>query len=174
MTNVPIAIDQIKDPWEKNVPGFGVGRDPARAPMPWDGSPHGGFTTGAPWLPLSADTASINVATQREEPASILNLYRRLLALRRAEPALSLGAYQSGPRTDEVLLYSREWGARRLVVALNFSADNQRITIPTMSSPGSLLLSTHPDREEEAVGTELRLRGHEGIILSYDRKAGSV
>jgi alpha-glucosidase len=169
MTNVPIAFDQIKDPWEKNVPGFGVGRDPARTPMPWDGSPHGGFTTGASWLPLSPDVASVNVATQREEPASILNLYRRLLALRRAEPALTRGTYRAGPRTDEVLLYSREWGARQLAVALNFSADNQRLTIPTLNGPGRLLLSTHLDREGEVVGTELRLRGHEGIILAHER-----
>lgn len=167
MANVPISFEQVKDPWEKNVPGFDVGRDPARTPMPWDDSFQAGFTTADPWLPLSPDAASINVAAQRQNPASIVNLYRRLLTLRRAEASLLLGAYRPGMRTDQVLLYSREWGARHLVVVLNFSDDNQRITVPPMAGPGHILLSTHLDREGETVQTELNLRGHEGIILSY-------
>lgn len=171
MTNVPIPFDQVQDPWEKNVPGFGVGRDPARTPMPWNGSPHAGFTTAVPWLPLSPDAASINVATQRGNPASILNFYRRLLLLRRSEPALTLGAYRPGPGTNQVMLYVREWEMRRLVVVLNFSSDSQTVT--TMKAYGHILLSTHLDREGEPLGTELSLRGHEGIIASYDRKAGS-
>ena len=39
MCNVPIAPDQVQDPFEKNEPGLGLGRDPERTPMPWDGSP---------------------------------------------------------------------------------------------------------------------------------------
>ena len=171
MTNVPIPFDQVQDAWEKNVPGFGVGRDPARTPMPWNGSPHAGFTTAVPWLPLSPDAASINVATQRGNPASILNFYRRLLLLRRSEPALTLGAYRPGPGTNQVMLYVREWEMRRLVVVLNFSSDSQTVT--TMKAHGHILLSTHLDREGEPLGTELSLRDHEGIIASYDRNPGS-
>src|SRR6202011_6007419 len=51
MTDVPIPQDQVRDPWEKNVPGLGLGRDPVRTPMLWSGELHGGFTTGKPWLP---------------------------------------------------------------------------------------------------------------------------
>ena len=59
--------------------------------MPWDGSENAGFTTAKPWLPLNADWPTRNVARMAEEPQSILTLYRRLLALRRAHPALSIG-----------------------------------------------------------------------------------
>jgi alpha-glucosidase len=81
-----------------------AGRDPHRSPMQWDASPSGGFTTGTPWLPL-ADPAARNVAAQRDDPGSLLALYRELLAVRReirgrpsmfeAEPGVL--AFERGP-----------------------------------------------------------------------------
>ena len=59
-----------------------AGRDGARHPMQWDGSPGGGFTTGTPWLPV-VDSGERNVADQRGDPDSLLSLYRRLIAARR-------------------------------------------------------------------------------------------
>jgi alpha-glucosidase len=174
MANVPIAFDQVVDPWEKNVPGFGVGRDPARTPMPWDGSIQGGFTSGPPWLPLSPDAASINVATQQRHPSSILNLYRRLLDLRRAEPALTLGLYEAGRTTEEVMWYVRQWGASRLLIALNFSPETRMIRMQTEETGGMILLSTHLDREKEPLQTLLTLRGNEGIIAMYGPRTGRV
>jgi alpha-glucosidase len=174
MANVPIAFDQVVDPWEKNVPGFGVGRDPARTPMPWDGSIQGGFTSGSPWLPLSPDAASINVATQQRHPSSILNLYRRLLDLRRAEPALTLGLYEAGRTTEEVMWYVRQWRASRLLIALNFSPETRMIRMPPDEAGGMILLSTHLDREKEPLQTLLTLRGNEGIIAMYGPRTGRV
>ena len=55
MQDVAIPPDQVHDPFELNVPGFGLGRDPVRTPMPWTSGRHGGFTEGHPWLPLDAD-----------------------------------------------------------------------------------------------------------------------
>jgi alpha-glucosidase len=59
-----------------------AGRDAHRHPMQWDASPNGGFTAGEPWLPL-VDPAARNVAAQRDDPDSLLALYRDLLAWRR-------------------------------------------------------------------------------------------
>jgi glycosidase len=59
-----------------------AGRDRFRHPMQWDGSPTGGFSTGAPWLP-AVDPTEHNVADQREDPDSMLSLVRRVIALRR-------------------------------------------------------------------------------------------
>src|SRR5690349_22151776 len=62
MENVTIPPDRVQDPFEKNVPGLGLGRDPERTPMRWSAEPGAGFTTGAPWLPLGDDLATSNVA----------------------------------------------------------------------------------------------------------------
>ena len=59
-----------------------AGRDRHRHPMPWDGTPRGGFTGGEPWLPV-VDPGACNVADQRDDPGSLLSLWRRLIALRR-------------------------------------------------------------------------------------------
>src|SRR5262249_22350102 len=103
MTDVPIPPDRVQDPFEKNVPGQGLGRDPERTPMPWEPGPGAGFTTGHPWLPLGADADAKNVACLREDPGSILFLYRRLLALRRTTPALVEGSWAAVPSPDGVL-----------------------------------------------------------------------
>ena len=57
MTDVPIPVDEVQDPFEKNEPGMGLGRDPQRTPMQWSAAAHAGFTTGAPWLRLADDWA---------------------------------------------------------------------------------------------------------------------
>ena len=95
MKSVPIALEQLQEPAEKNEPGLGLGRDPERTPMPWDGSLLGGFTSGEPWLPLGPDHASINVMAMSESRGSILNLYRRLIELRRNNPVLTHGAIEA-------------------------------------------------------------------------------
>src|SRR5919198_758685 len=92
MPDAVIPPRLVQDPWEKNVPGLGLGRDPERTPMQWDSSPNAGFTTGTPWLPIAADYQTVNVAVERDDPASMLTLYRRLIALRRATPALAVGS----------------------------------------------------------------------------------
>ena len=90
MCDVPIAPDQVQDPFEKNVPGMGLGRDPERTPMQWSAAPNAGFTLpqNKPWLPIAADVATVNVEAEQADPKSMLTLYRRLIALRRAERLL--------------------------------------------------------------------------------------
>ena len=67
------------------------GRDGCRAPIPWTGAPDHGWGVTDAWLPWPPDAGARNVEAQRADPASILHLYRRLLAARRASPALPLG-----------------------------------------------------------------------------------
>ena len=93
MHDVTIPIDRVRDPFEKNVPGLGLGRDPVRTPMQWSGGTSADFTTGEPWLPIAADYQDFNVSAERDDPTSMLALYRSLIELRRSEPALSVGEY---------------------------------------------------------------------------------
>src|SRR5262249_30141382 len=121
MEDVPIPSQAVHDPWEKNVPGLGLGRDPERTPMQWDAGEKAGFTSGEPWLPLASDHATVNVARQRAEPRSIYALYRALIDLRRREGALSVGVLVRPQAEGSVLSFRRYHKGRWLTVALNFS-----------------------------------------------------
>ena len=162
MTDVTIPLDRVQDPWERNVPGLGLGRDPARTPMPWDARPGAGFTTGEPWLPLGADSAALNVAAQAADASSMLRLYRELIALRRAEPALSVGDYTQVAATEQVLAYERSHAGARLLIALNLSDEAGELA--TVPARGTALLSTRLDRNGEITGSSIDLRPNEGII----------
>jgi alpha-glucosidase len=161
MTDVAIPPERVQDPWEKNVPG--CGRDPVRTPMQWDASPNAGFTTGEPWLPLAPNAELVNVAVQAEDPRSMLSLYHRLLALRRAEPSLAVGSYGRLWTESNVLAYERRQSGRTLTIALNFGSEPERLEL--LSRPGRVLLSTHADRAGETVGSTLPLRPDEGVII---------
>jgi alpha-glucosidase len=163
MADVPIPTQAVRDPWEKNVPGLGLGRDPERTPMQWDASDNAGFTDGEPWLPLSSDHRTVNVAAQSREPRSMLALYRALIALRRAEPALSVGVHVKAQAIGNVLTYRRFHDGRWLTVALNFSDAPQ-----VLENGGAfhVLLSTHLDRESREAGNVVQLRANEGVVLA--------
>ena len=105
LSDVAIPLAMVQDPRELREPGLGLGRDPVRTPMPWDGSKYAGFTGAKPWLPLNADWPTRNVARMAEEPHSILTLYRRLLATRRAHSALSIGDFALLDSEGDVLAY---------------------------------------------------------------------
>jgi alpha-glucosidase len=166
MHDVPIPPHLIQDPFEKNVPGLGLGRDPVRTPMQWNAERHAGFTTGEPWLPVADDFLTVNIATERVDAMSILSLYRRLIELRRAEPALAVGEYASLPADEDLIAYVRKAGERRLVIVLNLGAKPRRFNLTDLESDAMVLLSTHLDRSRERLGDTLELRGDEGVIFA--------
>ena len=124
-----------------------IGRDSFRHPMQWDSSPGAGFTTGDPWLPL-VDQDVRNVADQREDPGSLLSLYRELIALRRDMPV----HFESITDVPGVVAYRR--GDR--LVAINLSAE------PRPVPRGEVLLET----ARGAVAHDGSLAPHAGAVLA--------
>ncbi|MBY0519088.1 MAG: DUF3459 domain-containing protein [Sphingomonas sp.] len=153
---VAIPPDRIRDPQDLRQPGIGIGRDRSRTPMPWDASPHAGFSAVEPWLPLNADWPTRNVAAQSTDPGSMLGLYRSLLALRRSEAALSTGDFSLCDAPDGVLAYERRDGDRRLQVLLNLTDE----AIPVAWN-GVPLLSTLAGTPGPGM-----LRANEGLVLA--------
>jgi alpha-glucosidase len=160
---VEIPPDAVQDPWERNEPGLGLGRDPERTPMQWDGSANAGFTDGRPWLPLDPAYETRNVEAQSKDPASMLTLCRRLLALRKQHQALSLGDYVPVRADANLFAYERVHPGERLLVALNLGPEPLSFALPG-DSAARVLLSTYVDREEE-VGPNVQLRPNEGVVL---------
>jgi alpha-glucosidase len=165
MHDVPIAPELVQDPFEKRVPGMGLGRDPERTPMQWDAGPCAGFTRAQPWLPLADDYTKVNVQAQRDDPKSILTLYRRLIALRRQMPALSVGGYEPVEVGGDLVAYWRQQDGQRYLIVLNFSSQPQTFQPPEGTRAGRIAISTHLDRAGERLGGSVSLRPDEGIVV---------
>lgn len=167
MTDVPVPAEAAQDPWEKNEPGIGVGRDPVRAPMRWSRAQGAGFTTGAPWLPIGP-VPHMNVSDETADPRSMLSLHRQLLMLRRVRPALALGDYEGIEAKGDVLAYRRrhaQGGVQEDVfVALNLGHRPAALDAP--DGARTILLSTHLDRAGDEPAGPLRLRPDEGLVFT--------
>jgi len=157
---VDIPPERVRDPQDLRQPGLGLGRDHARTPFAWDATENAGFSRSEPWLPLHKDWQTRNVAVERDDPRSMLNLYRGLLALRRSRDALSIGDFMSLPSQGSVLLYERHHDGERLLVMLNLSGNASRVELPPDCTVREVLASTIPARPYDG-----SLYANEGLIL---------
>ena len=129
--------------------------------MQWDGSPNAGFSSGVPWLPIAASNG-VNVIDQDSQASSMLTLFRRLLALRRSEPALVEGTIERVVSNGNVLTYERRLDGDRFFMALNMTGADASVEVPR----GTQVLSTTGGREGERIeGRDLLLAGDEGIVM---------
>jgi alpha-glucosidase len=146
------------------------GRDPERAPMPWQrparADPGAGFTTAEPWLPVVAEAEDLCVEAQQHNPASTLAFMRSLVRLRTREPALHSGTQRLAEAAPEVFCFERHLD-RRFLVALNFSSRYVPLSLRDGDGGGAVVeLSTDPGRARGRVGLrDLALGPDEGIIL---------
>jgi alpha-glucosidase len=133
--------------------------------MQWDASANAGFCPEGvePWLPVGDDHESVNVADEADDPRSMLALHSRLIALRRREPALSVGSYAPVFAGGDLLAYEREHEGRRFLVALNLGPESRDLADRDLS--GRISISTDLDREGEEIRGGLRLRPDEGVVV---------
>ncbi len=161
MRDVAISPERVRDTWSTIERGIGIGRDPERTPMQWDGSANAGFSAAEPWLPVDPGYAEQNVDALERQPGSILSLYRRLIALRRRFAALTIGAKRLIPAGPDLVVYERVHDGQRLLVALNLGS--RPAAAPAVA--GTVLLSTHLDRDRERVDGPLSLRADEAVVI---------
>ncbi|MCL2452308.1 MAG: alpha-amylase family glycosyl hydrolase [Alphaproteobacteria bacterium] len=164
IAHVEIEQGRIRDPWAKREPNIGVGRDPSRTPMQWDSTVFAGFSKREPWLPVTPDYETRNVAVMSHDETSILCLVRTLLHYRRNHMSLSRGSWRPLGSDDSIFAYERRHGDDRIIIVLNFTAHPQAWSV-SIPSRLSVAISTHGDRRNELVGSSLRLRANEGLVL---------
>ncbi len=124
------------------------GRDGCRAPLPW--TPDAGHGWGPdPWLPFPPDAGIRSAEVQRDDPASVLHLYRRLLAARHGSPALQLGDVELLPAADGTLVWRREHAGDERIVVVSFSDDVAEITLD-----GDWLVEAASDGDGSEAGAE--------------------
>ncbi len=160
LPDVELTEDQLRDPVGMRYWPAYAGRDPGRTPMQWTTEPGAGFTeSGAqPWLPLG-DAHAHNVADQQADESSVLHLCRDLIALRKQERDLRLGAYRKRASPDGTWVFRRGKG---FVVAINMSDDVAKIT----RLRGTIRLSTGRDRDGQSFSGGLTLEAWEGVVMS--------
>jgi alpha-glucosidase len=162
-----IAPNQVTDPFEKLVGGYGLNRDPQRTPLRWDATPKAGFTTGVPWLPIGDSATERNIDRLKSDKHSLLWLYRRLIELRNKEPALVAGDYVPIRSVHDILTYGRAYKGVNLIVALNLMHQPRRLK---WSGHGTLQLSTYLDRQGETIYGPVVLRPDEGIVIKQTKE----
>lgn len=173
MGDVAIPPEESIDP-----PAARVGKDftwwdrsQSRTPMPWTGGVGAGFTTGHPWLRLGPDSAGRNVAAQIADADSVLACYRRLLHARRTLPSLQDGhLVQVRVADPDVLAFRRRGSGPEVLVVVAFGVDGADVRLPRPSGGDRrtwrAVVGTHRDPSEPtSSGSDLRLRGFEGVVL---------
>jgi alpha-glucosidase len=158
MVDTSIPADRIRDPAELREPGKGQGRDPERTPFPWQPGPGAGFSSGPLWLPFGNDTP---MTTQRDDPASMLNLHRQLLALRRQYSALATGAIEAVQAHGDILSFQRRDGSATLQIVANTGAQACKINLQN----AEVLLSTQSGRQGVRASGDFAVHANEGLII---------
>ena len=180
MTNIRLAsIDQYLDVASKNAyHSFHLrekvemrlrrihvsSRDSARTPVQWNREKNAGFTTGEPWFFVNQDYKRINVEAEEQDPGSILNFYRKCLALRKSSETLIWGKYREHfPMSSRLYMYERSYEGERVLVVCSFSKNEVRIRLPKgYEGPGELMLSNY-----ERAGRDNVLSPYEVRVLRY-------
>ena len=151
--NDPKRREDVKDPIGKLGWPRQKGRDGERTPMQWNGSANAGFSKAMPWLPVDARFGKYNLAAEQKDAGSILNFYRRLLALRHTDAALLDGNY--GPLLENdsnVLGFERTYKGRTVLVLLNMSGAVRVVSLGIRGQP-AVLLASSPASKANGGGT---------------------
>ena len=129
-------------------------RDSARTPMQWDGTEHAGFTTGEPWFYVNPNYNRINVAQQEEDTDSVLNFYRKAIALRKKLSCVRYGNYVEYKKASSKLyVYSRQDSRQRILVVCSFSKKKMRFRAPSCfpTDTAILALCNYPDSDPKVL-----------------------
>lgn len=160
MHDEKIPPEAVRDPFELQTPGLGLGRDPQRTPMQWNRELNAGFTDGEPWLPVPSSAAVHNVEKEYKDTDSFFHFYKSLLRLRHSH-AIRDGSFQpwSGCNSS-MFAFRRASEDEELLVLLNMSDEVKECdNVPL----GTVLLSTHASLERES--HKVRLLPHQGIVI---------
>ena len=135
-------------------------RDSARTPVQWSAEEHAGFSSAKPWFYVNENYVDVNVAAQEADADSVLNFYRKAIALRKSLSCVRNGDYREyGKRSAALYTYSREDERQKILVVCSFSPRETAFRAPKgfdMSS-AELVLSNYPDAGDTVRPYEARV-----------------
>ena len=136
------------------VPGFlrwkwikASSRDNARTPMQWDDTENVGFSKAKPWLGVNANYRQINYASQKKDPASVLNFYKTLIKMRQKNECLKFGEFLPVYSDVRIMVYQRQLGDEVYTVGLNFSSREVKLPKEVAGLLSDSLVVSSADRK---------------------------
>jgi alpha-glucosidase len=171
MRNIHVPYSKIQDPPGKRYYPFFPTRDACRSPMQWNANQQAGFSIAEPWMPVHPNYPFRNVEAQQPDPDSLLNVYKKLIHLRKEHPALQQGLYQ--PLTFEpqtLMAYLRQTPEEIILVAINFGKRPIKLFLGNnlMGKKWHLLFSTKRWEVEKVKENAIRLVGNEAIVVRVE------
>ena len=147
-----------------------MSRDNARTPMQWTSGENGGFTKGTPWLKVNPLFKDVNVEAQEQHPDSVLNYYRKLVALRKSDELKEVFTYgeflPEYENVDGVMAFYRKDESKCILVVANFGKD--AATIKLKSEIEKVWLSNRIDGTVDCEKDSLNLRSCEVVVLELE------
>lgn len=168
MRDISLKRSEILDPPGKKYWPVYKGRDGCRSPMQWSDAPFAGFSSASSWLPVHPNYADRNVAAQQENPNSLFNFTKRLIALRREYAALRLGTFRILFCVDTgVLAFERQLGDQRILVYVNFTGGTRAASLVRDADPkqAAMLLSSIGRKEFYTSHNQFVLKPYEVLLL---------
>jgi alpha-glucosidase len=142
--NDPKRKEDVQDPKGRTGWPADKGRDGERTPMQWNDAENAGFSTHHPWLPVPPSYKTHNVAAESKDPNSVLEFYRKVLALRHTNSVVLEGNYSALNEDDpNVLSYLRTYKGKSVLVALNMSGSAQKASFH-LGAEGASPSTLHP------------------------------
>ncbi|MBJ7577473.1 alpha-glucosidase [Devosia sp. MC532] len=165
-----IRFEELVDPRGKRFWPGDKGRDGCRTPMPWQAhKTHGGFTSGTPWLPIKHAHLELAVDVQNADPSSTLNFFRKLIAWRKAHPALLTGDIAFFDTDEPVLAFRRSAGDQDVICVFNLSPEARSVDF------AGVYLALEPVSHNAVVsGTAIDLGANGTAVLLVPAGEGSV
>lgn len=128
-THYQLALAQGKNSNEALIEGNEHNRDKSRSPMQWNGNTFAGFSNEKTWIKINPDYKKTNVAVLSSEKSSILNSYKKLIALRNQEKTLQYGVYENLECKEDQISFTRSFDGKKITVLINFGTKKE-IKIP--------------------------------------------
>ncbi len=138
-------------------------RDNARTPVQWDDSPQAGFTTGTPWIAVNPNYKKINAKAETADQDSVFHYYKKLIALRKANPIMVYGKYELLlADSEELFVYTRTLEEEKLLVVCSFCDHETSFTIPEEFAGASCLIANMENAYDKP---EMTLQAYEAFVL---------
>jgi oligo-1,6-glucosidase len=142
-------------------------RDNGRTPFQWNNEPFAGFSTKEPWIKVNPNYPAINAAAEEKDPASPLNYFRKVVALRKRNPALIYGKYTLLDKENtSVYAYTRELDGKKFLILLNFTKSPASAHVDINAAKSKLVLSNYQETPvNRKVDSQIILRPYEALIF---------